>query len=170
MTVSERPQVFNPMHQELRELIAENDRLIERNKALKGRLATALLAISVLQAAERPDWDAPPKPAQPHLSLGRLRLNESLRLLSLDERSTHLSKRMLQILAYLMARPDRVIPTDTLADALDMTDGDAVRALMFRLRRRIDEIGALPYLRNYGLSKSGGGYWMTASHEQEGRS
>ncbi len=151
--------------QELREVLEENDRLIERNRALKGRLATALLAIAVLQAAERPDWGASPRPTQSSLEVGRLRLNEDLRLLSLDGRDTHLSKRMLELLAYLMARPNRVIPTDTLANALGMSDGDAVRALVWRLRGRLAEIGALSYLRSYGRSWSGGGYWMSCSHE-----
>lgn len=191
--VTERPAA-EPIHQDLRELIAENDRLIERNATLEQQhkepselyreLREALVENGRLiernRVLKRQRDDAltkvaelvagaAPAPLQPILELGRLNLNYDLRLLSLDGQTVPLTKRGLGIVAYLMVRPDRVIQTATLALALGHTDEDAVRMLIYRVRERLAVIGAGAYLRSHGRSWSGGGYWMSAKCEQGGQ-
>jgi DNA-binding response OmpR family regulator len=160
---------FDTLSRELREVLAENDRLILRNKSLKRRLDTALVQIADLEASSRRLlFDAPgPEPAA--LTVGRLRINYDLRRLELDGRTVHLTQRGMEILGYLMGRPDRVVQTKTLANVLGMPGCNAVRQLMWRTRPALVAIGAERYLRSYGRTWSGGGYWMSADHEPGGQ-
>lgn len=167
--VSERPVSVDPLHRELRELLAENDRLLLRNKALKHRLDAALTRVAELKASSRRQLFADPESAPAALVLGRLRINYPLRRLELDGRTSHLTQRGLEILGYLIRHPDQVIRTRTLANVLELPTTNAVRQLMWRTRPVLAEIGAEAYLRCYGRTWSGGGYWMSCDHEQGGQ-
>lgn len=154
---------------ELREVLAENDRLLLRNKALKRRLDAALLMVADLEAGSRRLLSNAPETVPPALTLGRLRINYDLRMLELDGRTTHLTQRGMELVGYLMSHPDKVIQTLTLAHVLGMPGTNAVRQLIWRTRPALVVVGAEFYLRSYGRTWSGGGYWMTASHEQGGQ-
>lgn len=162
--VSDPPAEVDPVRRELREVLAENERLYERNKRLKHERDAARDRVAEMEAGVRLVWT--PEPGQPALTLGRLKLNLDLRLMSLDGREVYLSTRCLEMVAYLMARPDRVVTSGTLAKALDHANAGPVRTLMGRVRFRLAEIGAGAYLRSNGRSWSSGGYWMSASGEK----
>lgn len=153
--VSDPPPSVDPLHRELRELLAENDRLIERNQRLKRELGAALDRVALLEAGAEPVLTRSVR------TLGRLRIDHDRHQISLDGRSAEAPLRMRKILDYLVARPDRVIPSRELAAALGYNGNSSVASLVDRVRHRLAEIGAGEYLRSISGSRGGGGYWIT---------
>ena len=90
------------------------------------------------------------------LSLGDLHLCVSTLILERQETQIRLSSREFHLMEYLMRRSGQIIPRDRIEQTLwewgSEPESNAVTALIWRLRQRLDELGAKSWLETvYGM-------------------
>lgn len=111
--------------------------------------------IERLEAALREQWQAPR-----FIRIGRLNINVVLRRVELDGRSFNPTGGELSLLAYLAQHPDHIFDTASLGAGIGC-NSSSTRTFMYRLRPKMEAIGAADYLRSKGRGGDLGGYWMT---------
>ncbi len=128
---------------------------IESQRQRIARLTEALRA----QAKQRQHAALTRKSPQ-HVAIGGLALNPSRCHVELNGRFFKATQNEMSMLVHLAQRPDQVFDTASLGAAIGSRDG-SVRTFMWRLRPKMESIGAEGYLHSRGRGGAWGGYWMT---------
>ncbi len=103
------------------------------------------------------------------VTAGKLTLNISRLHVGLDGRFFKATQNEMAMLLHLAQRLDRVYDTASLGAAIGARDG-SVRTFMWRLRPKMESIGAEGYLHSRGRGGAWGGYWMTDPERDGGAS
>ena len=158
--MSPTEMALHELRQETHDLLNQNDRLARQVQRLELQLQVALARVAELLAAAKRKPE-PILPAVPRVQIvGRLRLDLDRRRLSIGGRETPVSRRVGELLGYLMARQGQAVTTIQIARALNYTDADAVRSAVHRTRTLLATGGAREYLRNYMVNGTEGRYWI----------